>query len=550
MQALLNYSLQSSSLMQPYNYGLNQNYLDYLNLYQKCSSLRYPDMNSCVNDNSLAASLFGVPPNLNHMQSTASILSSMQTLSGSKTQPKDFSMFDPQKNRTNSIANPPLHPTTSADANLNSIVSSLGQYKGLFENPLGNLLNYSNQSYPTPGQTESLLANLKASLPSDLYPEKILETGDSINKKDKPARTKLSVDQSSVSKDLLSQDLRSTTTVDLTATSAPSAATTTPFDRNMLPLRKQSPLSTTSVDLTTTASVKNPLPAKRTPSLTTAQRQINLISEEDRSHKNQKAGSSNFPPIFPVDKGSSLLSKSFPKTDMQIIPTNSPPGTISITKQLNEMCPSISLTAVNPTNEKSGSQSQLIDKIDKLQNNLTTVSSASSRQSTANVYKPRKPSNPNIFQLSKTVPNVPSTSTTTQRIVAGKDKPMPGIVSQTKKISKEFSSMLRPDIVKSVVTKAPAKPESLSSNMIGSIDPKTLNQKSRVETGLSITKSVTPSQMSNTKKPENLYNMKAATGTIYSSTPVTNIRTTKAISVESGYVSKNQKGPNIANLQG
>lgn len=553
MQALLNYSLQSSTIMPPYNYGLNQNYLDYLNLYQKCSSLRYPDINSCLNDNSLAASLFGVgtPPNLNHMQSTASILSSMQALSSSKAHPKDFSMFDLQKNRTNSMAHSPLHPTTSteANANLNSIVSSLGQYKQLLENPLGGLLNYSNPSYPTPGQTENLLANMKASLPSDLYPEKILEAGDSINKKDKPARTKSSVDQSIVNKDFISQDLRSTNTIDLTPTSAASLVTTTPFDRNILPLRKQYPLSTTSVDLTTTTPVKNLSPAKRTPPLATVQHQINLSSDEDRHRKTQKSGASNFPSGFPVDKGSSLLSKSFPKTDMQIIPTNSPPGTISITKQLNEMSPSISLTAVNPTNEKSKTQSQLLDKIDKLQNNLSTVSGVSSRQGTANVFKPRKPSNPNIFSLSKAVSNVPFTSTTTQKVVTGKDKSLPGIVSQTTKIPKEYSSMLRSDIVKNVA-KAPSKPESLSSSMIGTIDPQTLNQKLRVETGLSITKSIAPSQMSNTHMPENVHNMKAATGTIYSSTPVTNIRTTKAISGESGYKSSDHRSPNIANLQG
>lgn len=548
MQALLNYSLQSSSLMQPYNYGLNQNYIDYLNLYQKCSSLRYPEMNACLNDTSLAASLFGVgtSPNLNHMQSPASILSSMQSLSGSKTHPKDFNMFDAQKNRTNPLAHPALHPTTSTEstANLSNIVTSLGQYKQLLENPLGNLLNYSNQSYSTPGQAESLLANMKASLPSDLYPEKILETGVT---KEKPGRPKSSGDQGIINKGSISQDLRATTTVDLTPTSTPSLAAITQFDRNMQALRKPNPLSTTSVDLTSNPSVKNPLPPKKTPPLPPVQRQINLVNDDDRNHKNPNTGSSNFPSGFPVDKGSSLLSKTFPKTDMQIIPTNSPPGTISITKQLNEMSPSISLTAVNPPNEKSRSQSQLIDKMDKLINNGTTVSTASNRQATANVFKPRKPSNPNLFPLPKA-----STLTNSQKVLTGKDKSVPILVSQTKKMMKEYSSMLRTEIGKSPVTKALSKPETSSPSIIGSIDSKTLNQKSSTETGLSITKTSLPSQISNTNTPANIYtNVKSATGTSYSSTPpMTNIRTTKAISAESGFPSNEHRNPNIVNLAG
>lgn len=546
MQALLNYSLQSSSLMQPYNYGLNQNYLDYLNLYQKCSTLRYPDMNACLNDTSLAASLFGVgtPPNLNHMQTPASILSSMQSLSSSKTHPKDFSMFDSQKNRANPIAHPALHPTTSteATANLNNI-TSLGQYKQLLENPLGNLFNYSNQSYSTPGPAESLLANMKASLPSDLYPEKILETAVT---KDKPGRPKSSGDQGSINKGSIAQDLRSTTTVDLTPTSTPSLAAISPFDRNMQALRKQHPLSTTSVDLTNNTSVKNPLPPKKTPPLPTVHRQINLVNDEDRSRKNQNTGSTNFPSGFPVDKGSSLLSKTFPKTDMQIIPTNSPPGTISITKQLNEMSPSISLTAVNPPNEKPRSQSQLIDKMDKFINNGTSISSASNRQATVNAFKPRKPTNPNIFPLPKA-----TTLTNSQKVLAGKDKPIPILVSQTKKMMKEYSSMLRTEIGRSPVTKAPSKPETSSSSIIGSMDPKTLNQKSRTEMGLSITKASLPSQISNTNMPANIYtSVKAATGTSYSSTPVTNLRTTKAISAESGFASNDHRNPNVVNLPG
>lgn len=547
MQALLNYSLQSSSLMQPYNYGLNQNYLDYLNLYQKCSSLRYPDMNACLNDPSLAASLYGVgtSPNLNHMQSPASILSSMQSLSSSKTHPKDFSMFDSQKNRANPINHPALHPSTSteATANLNNIVTSLGQYKQLLENPLGNLLNYSNQSYSTPGQAESLLANMKASLPSDLYPEKILETAVT---KDKPGRPKSSGDQGSINKGSMAQDLRPTQTVDLTPTSTPSLAAISPFDRNMQALRKQHPLSTTSVDLTSSSSVKNALPPKKTPPLPSVQRQINLVNDEDRNQKSQNTGSTNFPSGFPVDKGSSLLSKTFPKTDMQIIPTNNPPGTISITKQLNEMSPSISLTAVNPPNEKPRSQSQLIDKMDKLINNGTTISSASNRQATANVFKPRKPSNPNMFPLPKA-----STLTNSQKAPTGKEKPVPILVSQTKKMMKEYSSMLRTEVGRNPVTKAPSKPETSSSSIIGSMDPKTLNQKSRTETGLSITKASLPSQISNTNTPANLYtSVKPATGTSYSSTPVTNVRTTKAISAESGFASNDHRNPNVVNLLG
>ncbi|XP_023301758.2 transcriptional regulator ATRX-like isoform X2 [Lucilia cuprina] len=92
-------------------------------------------------------------------------------------------------------------------------------------------------------------------------------------------------------------------------------------------------------------------------------------------------------------------SSSKSTSEMQIIPTSSPPGTISISKQLNELSPSISLTALktNPPNKtqtnqniKTGnSQNAQINKIMQNNSNLrrttSPVNSASVKTTTANL---------------------------------------------------------------------------------------------------------------------------------------------------------------------
>ncbi|XP_032595446.1 transcriptional regulator ATRX-like isoform X2 [Drosophila grimshawi] len=362
MQTLLNYSLQSATLVPQYNYGLNQTYMDTLNMYQKYTAMRYPDMNSCLTDNSFASSPFGVlnAQNLNRLQSNPSLMPNLPGISNAKSQARDFGIYDTQKNRTSSMAHPQLHHPLSAElsaldnsaasSNANSVLSNLAPYKQMLENPLASLLNYSAQNYP--GQAETLHANLKAGLnpfPSTLYPEKVLDAVESLNAKDKTTtKSKSSSDSNNAQKIVSSVDLTMPAQVNIPVNASP-------FAKNQLPLKKAHQTQPAgSVDLTTTTPV--PMSLKKLPALP-----VNEIS------KNAKAANINFGSVYP--SGKDFLKSN---SEMQIIPTTSPPGTISITKQLNEMSPSISLTALNTT-EKAKPETQ---------KNISLTSGTENRQNT------------------------------------------------------------------------------------------------------------------------------------------------------------------------
>lgn len=278
MQTLLNYSLQSASLIPQYGYGLNQSYLDTLNMYQKFSALRYPDINAEMNN--FTASPFGVlnSANANRMQSNASLMSNIQSLANAKQHPREFGLYDAQKSRTGqSLAHPPLHhglaadsPTLaslSANANVNNVLSGLGQYKQMMDNPMSNLLNYSAQSYSSLGQGGGLLPNLN--VPNEIYADKVLEAVESMNTKDKAGKSRSSIDQNLVQKAMNPQEIRSAAvpvvnSVDLTTTTpvnVPVAGTST-FSKNTTSVKKHPVQPTTSVDLTTTT---NQLISKKAP---------------------------------------------------------------------------------------------------------------------------------------------------------------------------------------------------------------------------------------------------------------------------------------------
>lgn len=390
MQTLLNYSLQSASLIPQYNYGLNPNYLDTLNLYQKYTSMRYPDINSCLNENSFASSPFNVmnTPSLNRLQSNSSIMPSMPSISNTKLQARDFGLFDSQKARSSSMNHSQLHHTlasesslldnASANSNSTNVLSSLGPYKQLLENPLSSLLNYSPQGYPMPGQVENLHSTLKGNFnafPSSHYSERVPDATDSMNLKDKSTKLKSSVDQN-VAQNVSSVDLTS-------ATPAKPAASATLL-KNALPLKTLQMQPTRSVDQTKPTLGAESAATKKNSKL---QRHVNMIQMEDeKTSKNPMSRNVNF----------ASVSKDYLKnnSEMQIIPTTSPPGTSSITKQLNEMSPSISLTAVNTLTEKSKPRRQAMQK------NASSILGTDSRQNT-NVFKSKNSLHPNISSLSK-----------------------------------------------------------------------------------------------------------------------------------------------------
>ncbi|XP_060644680.1 transcriptional regulator ATRX homolog [Drosophila nasuta] len=391
MQTLLNYSLQSASLIPQYGYNLNQNYLDTLSMYQKYSALRFNDMNT---DLSSYASPFGVLPNANRMQPSAQLMSTMQNLANaSKPHSRDLGL--PRTGQP--LAHPTMHhPLTtespslaslSANASANNVLSTLGQYKQFLDNPLSSLLNYST-SYSALAQGGGLHPN----------PNEILEAVDSLNKRDKTTKSRTSMDQN---KTLTAPDIRATiapivSSVDLT--------TTTPVNvpvKNPVTMKKHPGPPTTSVDLTTTTTFADTLAKK-----TTQQ------SDIDKTVKSTKPTNVNFPLGFPSD-AASALPKDFLKNNaaMQIIPTTSPPGTSSITKQLNEISPSISLTAVNPPTEIAKSRPQDVQKSP----NITAP----------NILKSKKAPNPNVFSLSKTV----------------RDKNLPANFMPTKKAPDNYNLM-------------------------------------------------------------------------------------------------------------
>ncbi|XP_034473982.1 transcriptional regulator ATRX homolog [Drosophila innubila] len=475
MQTLLNYSLQSASLIPQYGYGLNQSYLDTLNMYQKFSSLRYPDMNAEINN--FTASPFGVmnSTNANRIQSNASLMSNMQSLANAKQHSREFGLFDAQKSRTGqSLAHPPLHhglasesPTLaslSANANVNNVLSGLGQYKQMMDNPLSNLLNYSAQGYSSLGQGGGILPNLN--VPNEIYTDKVLEAVENLNKKDKAGKSRSSIDQNIVQKAMNPQEIRSAnvpvvSSVDLTSSTplnVPVAAST--FAKNATSVMKHPGQPTTSVDLTTTTT---PLSSKKALTLPNILRQTsmtNLQNDDDKSVKTANSGNASFSLGYSRD-GAPTLSKDFLKNNaaMQIIPTTSPPGTSSITKQLNEMSPSISLTAVNPPTENSKARTQ---DLQKSTNSPTTFN------------KSKKSVNSNIFSLSKSssssLPNLPTSKT-----ISVREKAMPVIFPLAKKTPAEISSIIGSEIGKVSVTPVKAVNSSKSTNSSSSISVKPLS---------------------------------------------------------------------------
>ncbi|XP_017854355.2 transcriptional regulator ATRX [Drosophila busckii] len=436
MQTLLNYSLQSASLMPGYNYGMNPNYLDTLNLYQKYSSLRYPEMNSVLNDPSFTPNPFGVlnAPNMNRMVPTPPLMPNMSNSQNAKSLPRDFGLFDTQL-RNNPLALSQLHHSltaesqaqaiSSASTSTNNVMSTLGQYKQLLENPLAGLLNYSAQAYgapvppPPPASAQDLQAKIQ-SLSNALY-EKTLDNMDA-SKKDKRGKSN---EQSNVQRSTTTPEFRATTTtttapvvtsVDLTK---PTAATEASLSRNPLSLAKSSAPITGSIDLTSSSissSAKNTTALKKLTAQSVKQRNAvkeSNPSEEERNAKSTKSPIINFPAAFNANRASGL-SKDYLKsnTEMQIIPTTSPPGTSSITKQLTEMPPSISLTAVNTIAES------------------TKPRSSPTAKSTANVAKQPKDTFPTI----KSVESLPALMT---KSITAVEKSMPALspVSATKKFA-------------------------------------------------------------------------------------------------------------------
>ncbi|XP_017857412.1 PREDICTED: transcriptional regulator ATRX homolog isoform X1 [Drosophila arizonae] len=388
MQTLLSYSLQSASLMPPYSYGLNQNYIDTLSLYQKYTSLRYPDMNSCI-ENNFAPSPFNVlsTPGLNRLPSNPSILSHMQNLTNSKPQGRDSNLFDTQKGRSSSMNHSQFHhpipPETtslensSVNSNSNNVLASLGPYKQLLENPLSGLLNYVPQGYSSSLPPENLHSNLKGgfhNFPTLLYPDKTLDEVESMSIKEKTTKSKQPVDHNIVS------------SVDLT--SAASVPVSSSLSKTSVNSKKLQTLATSSVDNTKS---------------TLGSDSITAVAAKNTA--SSLKGGMNFSSTYPSGASSSI-SKDYLKrnSEMQIIPTTSPPGTSSITKQLNEISPSISLTAVNSLTEKTKSRRQTLQKSSS---NLTV----DNKQNT-NLYKSKNTLHQNISPLSNASLSAVSDATT------------------------------------------------------------------------------------------------------------------------------------------
>ncbi|XP_033248524.1 transcriptional regulator ATRX homolog isoform X1 [Drosophila miranda] len=130
MQNLLNYSIQPTTFMPQLNYNINQNYLDRLNYYQKYS-LRYPDINSCLNDNNYVSPYNPINQS-NHNFLSSSVPS--VPISSSSIAPNDIF-----QRHSKSI--------DQSNLNTNKVLSTFEQYKHFLESPFSSLINFSNQSY-------------------------------------------------------------------------------------------------------------------------------------------------------------------------------------------------------------------------------------------------------------------------------------------------------------------------------------------------------------------------------------------------------------------
>uniref|UniRef100_A0A1A9W059 Repressor of RNA polymerase III transcription MAF1 homolog n=1 Tax=Glossina brevipalpis TaxID=37001 RepID=A0A1A9W059_9MUSC len=111
--------------------------------------------------------------------------------------------------------------------------------------------------------------------------------------------------------------------------------------------------------------------------------------------------------IYPHSKSSTGKNSG----EMQIIPTSSPPGTTSISKQLNDLSPSISLTALktNATSSKTQVQSQ---NITKTSNNMN-IFPKGSQSNSSNSRKSNASAITNVQSLNKPAISVGTTPSST-----------------------------------------------------------------------------------------------------------------------------------------
>uniref|UniRef100_A0A1A9V9H3 Transcriptional regulator ATRX n=1 Tax=Glossina austeni TaxID=7395 RepID=A0A1A9V9H3_GLOAU len=111
--------------------------------------------------------------------------------------------------------------------------------------------------------------------------------------------------------------------------------------------------------------------------------------------------------IYPHSKSSAGKNSG----EMQIIPTSSPPGTTSISKQLNDLSPSISLTALKTNTAPSKTQVQQ-QNLTKASNNMTMFPKGSQSNSNSN-RKTTTSSISNVQSLSKPAISVSTATSST-----------------------------------------------------------------------------------------------------------------------------------------
>ncbi|KAM7351107.1 uncharacterized protein ACRADG_004087 isoform 2-T2 [Cochliomyia hominivorax] len=188
--------------------------------------------------------------------------------------------------------------------------------------------------------------------------------------------------------------------------------------------------SSTSSNSATTSSASNSSSATKTSSssLADSNRAMNMGILYPNSKNVDKTINQ---PNSPVNMGIVYPKSSNKNTsEMQIIPTSSPPGTISISKQLNELSPSISLTALksNTTNKSQGNQNfktntsnsnaaqnAQINKI--IQQNNSNIRRTSSPINTGNIANKTTTSNTNTSG-STSISSVSSNSTNQSNLLA------------------------------------------------------------------------------------------------------------------------------------
>ncbi|XP_068158422.1 uncharacterized protein [Drosophila tropicalis] len=304
MQTLLNYSLQSAAFIPHYNYSMSPTYLDTFNLYQKYS-MQYSDINSSLNDGTYGSSRFKAISTSNGLSTSTSIMPK-GTLS-------DFGLYDHQK--LHNINSQIQHTFTKDMIRTDKQKpSSLADYQHLLENPLPSLLNYSsptsigilnNGLHETMRPLQSILSHPSNSrnTPSDI--DKIIAKSTKVLNDD--FKRKSFAHESSIKQ----------------------------IDKSINVIAAQ-------ISTTKKSSLKdNP------ENMSVQQHVVAPSSFDQKDHKKKSYKSDNSNVL-------SLTTKDYIQNnaEMEIIPTTSPPGTSSITKQLNAMSPSISVTAVHAIKKK------------------------------------------------------------------------------------------------------------------------------------------------------------------------------------------------------